>query len=60
MRYDETFNQDGFHSALLTSYSFDPIVFRKVILTRMRSNGCRNIAALVDQYMLNVLRSMSR
>lgn len=53
MRYDETFNQDGFHSALLTSYSYDPVVFRNVILTRMRGNGCRNIAVLVDQDMLN-------
>ena len=53
MRYDETFNQDGYHSALLTSYSFDPVLFRNVILTRMRSNGCRNIAVLVDQDMLN-------
>lgn len=53
MRYDETFNQDGYHSALLTSYSFDSVLFRNVILTRMRGHGCRNIAVLVDQDMLN-------
>jgi hypothetical protein len=53
MRYDQVFRAEGYHSALLTTYSFDPTVFENVILIGMRSRGCRNIGILADQNMLN-------
>jgi len=53
MRYDKAFLGEEFHSALLTSYSFDPTVFENVLLVGMRSRGCRNIAVLADRDMVN-------
>ncbi|MEQ6203274.1 hypothetical protein ABMC88_09460 [Sulfitobacter sp. HNIBRBA2951] len=53
MRYDQAFRAEGYHSALLTTFSFDPTVFENVILIGMRSRGCRNIGIIVDQNMLN-------
>ena len=53
MRYDQVFRAEGYHSALLTTFSFDPTVFENVILIGMRSRGCRNIGIIADQNMLN-------
>lgn len=53
MRYDQVFRADGYHSALLTTFCFDPTVFENVILIGMRSRGCRNIGIIADQNMLN-------
>jgi hypothetical protein len=53
MRYDQAFQGEGYHSALLTTYSFDPTVFENVLLVAMRSRGCRNIGILADQDMVN-------
>ena len=54
MRYDLAFAREGYHSALMTSFRFDPPLFEDVILVRLRSNGCRNIAVLADQGMVNL------
>jgi len=53
MRYDQTFATPNFHSALLTTFSFDPTVFENVVLVAMRSRGCRNIGLLTDENMMN-------
>lgn len=53
MRYDLAFRRDGFHSALMTTYRFDPPVFEDVILLRMASHGCCNVAVLADGRMLD-------
>ena len=53
MRYDQAFRREGYHTALLTTFSFDPTVFENVILVAMRSRGCRNIGILADRDMVN-------
>ena len=53
MRYDQAFYGRGYHTALLTTFSFDPTVFENVPLVAMRSRGCRNIGILADRDMLN-------
>lgn len=53
MRYDEAFRETGYHTALLTTFSFDPTVFENVLLVAMRSRGCRNIGILADRNMVN-------
>lgn len=53
MRYDQAFRSTGYHTALLTTFSFDPTVFENVILVAMRSRGCRNIGVLADMAMVN-------
>lgn len=53
MRYDQAFRSTGYHTALLTTFSFDPTVFDNVILVAMRSRGCRNIGILADMAMVN-------
>lgn len=53
MRYDQAFQDTGYHTALLTTFSFDPTVFENVLLVAMRSRGCRNIGVLADQTMVN-------
>ena len=53
MRYDHAFYDRGYHTALLTTFSFDPTVFENVPLVAMRSRGCRNIGILADRDMLN-------
>ena len=54
MRYDHTFRKAGFHSAFLTTFSFDPISFENVTLLNLRNSGCRNIAVLADMDMTNI------
>ncbi len=54
MRYDHTFRENGFHSAFLTTFSFDPIAFENVTLLNLRNSGCRNIAVLADMDMTNI------
>ena len=53
MRYDQAFWSTGYHTALLTTFSFDPTIFENVILVAMRSRGCRNIGVLADRAMMN-------
>ncbi|AWI83717.1 hypothetical protein CEW88_08500 [Alloyangia pacifica] len=53
MRYDEAFYADSYHSALMTTFAFDPTVFDNVVLVALRSRGCRNIAVIADRDMLN-------
>lgn len=53
MRYDQAFRSTGYHTALLTTFSFDPTVFENVPLVAMRSCGCRNIGVLADRAMVN-------
>lgn len=53
MRYDHQFRETGFHSALLSTFSFDPIGFENVLLTTLKSAGCRNIAVIGDRQMIN-------
>ena len=53
MRYDQAFRDTRYHTALLTTFSFDPTVFENVLLVAMRSRGCRNIGILADRTMMN-------
>lgn len=53
MRYDQAFRDTRYHTALLTTFSFDPTVFENVLLVAMRSRGCRNIGILADRTMVN-------
>lgn len=53
MRYDHQLRETGFHSAIMTTFSFDPIGFENVILTTLKSAQCRNIAVLGDARMIN-------
>lgn len=53
MRYDKAFCDRGYHTALLTTFSFDPTVFENVPLVALRSRGCRNIGILAEQDMVN-------
>lgn len=53
MRYDHAFRDRGYHTALMTTFSFDPTVFENVLLVAMRSRGCRNIGILADRDMVN-------
>ena len=53
MRYDHQFRETGFHSAIMTSFSFDPIGFENVVLTTLKSAQCRNIAVIGDGRMIN-------
>ena len=39
MRYDRAFYDRGYHTALLTTFSFDPTVFENVPLVAMWSRG---------------------
>ncbi|MFY0659007.1 MAG: hypothetical protein JXR15_00840 [Shimia sp.] len=48
MRHDRSFRASGYHSAFLTSFSFDPMVFENVVLLNLRRGKCRNISVLVD------------
>lgn len=57
MRYDNAFRAAGYHTALLTTFSFDPTVFENVVLVAMRSRGCRNIGVLADRAMVNLTLS---
>lgn len=53
MRYDQALRGTGYHTALLTTFSFDPTVFENVVLVGMRGRGCRNIAVVADRSMVN-------
>ena len=53
MRYDLAFRGDGFHTALMTTFRFDPSIFENVVLVRLRSHGCRNVAVIADEGMVN-------
>ena len=44
-----------YHSALLTSYSFDPIFFESVYLSTLRKLGVTNIVVLMDASMYDKL-----
>lgn len=44
-----------YHSALLTTYSFDPIFFESIYLTALRKLGITNIVILMDAYMYDQL-----
>ena len=48
MRHDRSFRASGYHSAFLTSFSFDPMVFENVVLLNLRRGKCRNISVLAD------------
>lgn len=52
MRHDRHFRDSGYHSAFLTSFSFDPVVFENVVLLNLRRGKCRNISVLVDGRMV--------
>lgn len=52
MRHDLSFRASGYHSAFLTSFSFDPMVFENVVLLNLRRGKCRNISVLADGRMV--------
>lgn len=45
--------REGFHSAIITTFSFDFYYFEKVLLRRLRSMGVRNVLVLADATMLH-------
>ena len=48
-----------YHSALLTTYSFDPIYFEAVYLSTLRKLGITNVVVLMDASMYDLLLSDS-
>ena len=44
-----------YHSALLTTYSFDPIYFESIYLSTLRKLGITNIVVLMDANMYDQL-----
>lgn len=48
-----------YHSALLTTYSFDPIYFENVYLSTLRKLGITNVVVLIDASMYDQLLSDS-
>ena len=48
-----------YHSALLTTYSFDPIYFETVYLSTLRKLGITNVVVLMDASMYDQLLSDS-
>jgi hypothetical protein len=53
MKYFEAFGEGGFHSALMTTYSFGTFAFEDIAFPKLRGAGCRNIVVLADRLMLN-------
>ncbi|WP_341864152.1 hypothetical protein [Gymnodinialimonas sp. 57CJ19] len=53
MKYHRHFRERGFHTALLTTYSFDPVAFQNIMLTTLAGYGSRNIGILCDTAMFN-------
>ncbi len=45
--------REGFHSAILTTFSFDFYFFEMVLLRRLRSIGVRNVVVMADANMLH-------
>lgn len=54
MKYYEVFNENGFHSAFMTTFAFSAQAFEGIPLPKLRRSGCRNIAVLADKAMLNL------
>lgn len=57
MKLAKAFTDGGFHTALATTYRFDPLVFEQFLMVRLRAADCRNIAVLADRDMLNAALS---
>jgi hypothetical protein len=57
MKLAKAFTDGGFHTALATTYHFDPLVFEQFLMVRLRAADCRNIAVLADRDMLNAALS---
>lgn len=53
MKYIDKFKERGFHSTFLTSYSFSPLAFEEIVLSKLRGASCRNISVIVDKKCLN-------
>ena len=48
MKYFDAFSESGYHSAFLTSFTFDGDAFESIVLNRLRNAGCNNIHAVSD------------
>lgn len=53
MKYRQHFMERGYHSALMTTFSFDPITFENVMLVSLAHYGTRNIGIICDTVMFN-------
>ncbi len=53
MRFADALSRRGYHTAIITSFAYDPPAFDDLIVSRLRKAGCRNIILIVDQGMLN-------
>ena len=48
MKYFDAFSESGYHSAFLTSFTFDGDAFESIVLNRLRNAGCNNIHVVSD------------
>jgi len=53
MRYRTYLRERGFHTTLMTTFSFDPILFQNMVLLSLSHHGSRNIGILTDTTMFN-------
>lgn len=54
MKYYNAFGEPGYHSAFLTTFSFSAQAFEDIAFSKLRGAGCRNVAVLADQSMVNM------
>lgn len=53
MKYYRAFEESGYHTAFLTTFTFGTQAFEDMVLQRLRNAGCNNIHVFADQNMLN-------
>jgi hypothetical protein len=53
MIYRTYLRERGFHTTLMTTFSFDPILFQNMVLLSLSHHGSRNIGILTDTRMFN-------
>lgn len=53
MKFNQILKERGYHTALMTTFSFDPISYQNVSLVALNFHGCRNQALLTDTKMFN-------
>jgi hypothetical protein len=52
MKLYEAFDQEGFHTTVLTTFGVDFDAFESIALNRLRGAGCRNVVLIGDAGML--------
>lgn len=53
MKYYKAFEESGYHTVFLTTFTFGTQAFEDMVLQRLRNAGCNNIHVFADQNMIN-------